>query len=187
MSSDPFLWRDLFKGAPSLFYFDSNRRAILDRIKDGISSPEPIVRTVIYEAMTEIAENNYRGAETLLGDWMEQFKTVKRFNLSNLSQLTLNAIEKEEDEVAEQAIEFWSTLCEVEVKHSTVSHSLSSLVRFAHSYLFQLPKHDPLGVNEKEDYPVPLFSNSFVFASADQLTPLLLSNLAKRVSLKFIV
>lgn len=78
----------------------AERDAIVNNICEATQSTDARVRTVAYECLTEIATNYY----SKLSEYME-----------TIFRLTMEAIRRDEEDVAKQAIEFWSSLCEVEM------------------------------------------------------------------------
>jgi importin subunit beta-1 len=87
------------------------RDAIMNNICEATQSTDPRVRTVAFECVTQIAEHYY----DKLGDYM-----------TAIFQLTIDAIRRDDEAVAKQAIEFWSTLCEVEMEMLDEEEDFSS-------------------------------------------------------------
>jgi importin subunit beta-1 len=132
----------------SLVFADKNmerkpeRDAIMNNICEATQSTDPRVRTVAFECVTQIAEHYY----DKLGDYM-----------TAIFQLTIDAIRRDDEAVAKQAIEFWSTLCEVEMEM----------------------------LDEEEDFssrgvPVERPCVRYVTAAVEHLGPVLLETLAKQ-------
>lgn len=90
----------------SLVFADKNmerkpeRDAIMNNICEATQSPDARVRSMAFECITEICSNYY--------DYLTDYMTT-------IFELTMKAIKVDEDDVAKQAIEVWSTLCEVEI------------------------------------------------------------------------
>ena len=132
----------------SLVFADKNmerkaeRDAIMNSICEATQSTDPRVRTVAFECVTQIAEHYY----DKLGDYM-----------TAIFQLTIDAIRRDEEAVAKQAIEFWSTLCEVEI--DMLDEAEDSL---------------PRGV------PMERHCVRYVTAAVEHLGPVLLETLAKQ-------
>lgn len=78
----------------------AERDAIVKNICEATQSQDSRVRTVAFECLTEIATQYY----DKLTEYME-----------TIFRLTMEAIRRDEEDVAKQAIEFWSSLCEVEM------------------------------------------------------------------------
>jgi len=76
------------------------RDAIVNNICEATQSQDARVRTVAFECLTEIASTYYEK----LSEYMD-----------TIFRLTMEAIQRDEEDVAKQAIEFWSSLCEVEM------------------------------------------------------------------------
>ena len=91
----------------SLVFADSNmirkpeRDAIFKNIREATRSTDARVRRMAFECLTEIAALYY----DKLSEYME-----------TIFQLTVQAIQQDEEDVAKQAIEFWTSLCEVEIE-----------------------------------------------------------------------
>ena len=118
------------------------RDAIVNNICEATRSQDAYVRMVAYECLTEIATNYYEK----LADYMEA-----------IFKLTLEAIQRDEENVAKQAIEFWSSMCEVEM----------------------------VLIDDAEDYqtrgvPVEKPCVRYVAAAAEHLGPVLLEALTKQ-------
>lgn len=91
----------------SLVFADVNinrkpeRDAIVKNICEATRSSSAPVRRVAFECLTEIA--------TLYYDKLAEY-------MDTIFQLTVQAIQQDEEDVAKQAIEFWTSLCEVEIE-----------------------------------------------------------------------
>lgn len=89
----------------SLMFAESNmekneeRGAIMNALMEATRCDDPGVRTAAYEGIVQVAILYY----AKLGDYM-----------TNLYQLTTATISQDNEDVAKQAIEFWTSLCEVE-------------------------------------------------------------------------
>ena len=89
----------------SLMFAETNmekqeeRTAIMNALMEATRCDDPSVRIAAYEGIVQIAVLYY----TKLQEYMTSFY-----------QLTTATIQSDEDEVAKQAIEFWTSLCEVE-------------------------------------------------------------------------
>jgi len=79
----------------------NERNMIMQTICEATQSPDVRVRAAAYECIVQIAFQYYNK----LADYMQ-----------TLFQLTFNSIKTDEEAVALQAIEFWSTLCEEEME-----------------------------------------------------------------------
>lgn len=75
------------------------RNAIMQTICEATRSNDPRVRAVAYDGIVQIAVNYY--------DKLQDYMTT-------LYELTTNTIRTDEEDVAKAAIEFWTSLCEVE-------------------------------------------------------------------------
>lgn len=132
----------------SLVFADKNmerkpeRDAIMNNICEATQSTDPRVRTVAFECVTQIAEHYY----DKLGDYM-----------TAIFQLTIDAIRRDDEAVAKQAIEFWSTLCEVEMEMLDEEQDFSS-----------------------RGVPVERPCVRYVTAAVEHLGPVLLETLAKQ-------
>ena len=87
-------------------------------ICEAATGATPALRESAYECMVKIVPNYY----DTLPPYME-----------TIFSLTKHAIEKDEEEVAKQAIEFWSSICEeeidlIDVRLAFVSAFISSLI-----------------------------------------------------------
>jgi importin subunit beta-1 len=132
----------------SLVFADKNmerkpeRDAIMNNICEATQSTDPRVRSVAFECITQIADHYY----DKLGDYM-----------TAIFQLTMDAIRRDEEDVAKQAIEFWSTLCEVEVEMLDDAEDWAT-----------------------RDLPVERPCVRYVAAAVEHLGPVLLEALAKQ-------
>eukprot|EP01006_Ploeotia_vitrea_P034310 TRINITY_DN65737_c5_g2_i4.p1 TRINITY_DN65737_c5_g2~~TRINITY_DN65737_c5_g2_i4.p1 ORF type:complete len:893 (-),score=494.38 TRINITY_DN65737_c5_g2_i4:214-2850(-) len=79
------------------------RDVIMKMVFSPMQSPNVQCRVAAYECLVEIANLYY--------DTLHQY-------MRDLFMLTSNAISKETEEVALQAIEFWSTICDVEIERT---------------------------------------------------------------------
>lgn len=83
------------------FQKQNDRNLIMQMVFSASSASQNAkIRVAGYQCLVEIASSYYN----FIGPYMDTIFT-----------LTRNAIEKECDEVAQQAIEFWSTICEEEI------------------------------------------------------------------------
>ena len=80
-------------------------------ICEAATGATPALRESAYECMVKIVPNYY----DTLPPYME-----------TIFSLTKHAIEKDEEEVAKQAIEFWSSICEEEIDLIDVRDGLSA-------------------------------------------------------------
>jgi importin subunit beta-1 len=132
----------------SLIFADKNmerkpeRDAIMNNICEATQSTNPEVRSVAFECITQIAEYYY----DKLGDYM-----------TAIFQLTVDAIRRDEEDVAKQAIEFWCTLCEAEIELLNEAEDLAS-----------------------QDLPVERPCVRYVAAAVEHLGPVLLETLTKQ-------
>jgi len=89
----------------SLMFAETNmekqeeRTAIMNALMEATRSPDTNVRIVAYDGIVQVAVLYY----AKLQEYMTMFY-----------QLTTNTIKQDEEEVAKAAIEFWTSLCEVE-------------------------------------------------------------------------
>lgn len=85
--------------ASSQFEIPNERLAIVTTICEAAKAGDPLVRQAAFEGLVKVAENYY--------DKLHQF-------IRNIYELTENAIRIDIENVAMQAIEFWSTVAEEE-------------------------------------------------------------------------
>lgn len=80
---------------------DNERNFIMQVVCDATLAQDVRIRTAAFQCLHQIAGAYY----TKLPAYME-----------DIYKLTLNAIDKDEQEVALQAVEFWSTICDCEIE-----------------------------------------------------------------------
>jgi len=83
------------------------RNMIMQAVCEATQSADPNVRAAAYDCIANIAYQYY--------DQLSEY-------MMTLFSLTTTAIEKDEEKVAMQAIEFWSTLCEEEMELIDETH-----------------------------------------------------------------
>ena len=83
------------------FSIDMQRNAIMQSICEITQCPDARVRTKAYECVVTVAEHYYE----LLGAYAQ-----------TLFQLSAATVQKDDEAVALQAIEYWSTVCEIEAE-----------------------------------------------------------------------
>jgi importin subunit beta-1 len=82
------------------FEKEAERNYILTVVCEATQAPVAPIRVAAFECLVKIAALYY----DKIGTWMQ-----------NVFNITLEAMKKDEELVAQQAVEFWSTICDVEV------------------------------------------------------------------------
>eukprot|EP00956_Cyclotella_meneghiniana_P015559 scaffold23871_cov73-Cyclotella_meneghiniana.AAC.2 len=93
---------------------ETERNMIMKTICEATQSPSAEVRTAAYECIVQIAFQYY--------DKLQAY-------MQTLFQLTFATIRSDEEMVALQAIEFWSTVCEEEIELIEVSNECAEMGR----------------------------------------------------------
>mmetsp|Transcript_25359 Transcript_25359/g.58536 ORF Transcript_25359/g.58536 Transcript_25359/m.58536 type:complete len:807 (+) Transcript_25359:242-2662(+) len=120
----------------------SERDMIMQTICEATQCTDQRVRSAAYECIVQIAFCYYEK----LTDYM-----------TTLAQLTFGAISGEQDEVAMQAVEFWSTLCEEEIDIMDETADLT-----------------------EQGIPAQRVSSNYISAALEHLVPLLVKTLTKQ-------
>lgn len=112
------------------FSNQNERDLILQMIFGAISSNSVNVRVAAYQCLVQIASNYY--------EYLNSY-------ISQIYAVTSNAISNEDESVALQAIEFWSTLAEEEIAlHDELIDGITQTDRQSQNYIQQLCKSNQL-------------------------------------------